>query len=68
MIITVQEDGFVPLDHFKNLLDISQVVYYALREKNGIVTLKFYDKNKKLIPLNKETKNGKSKKSKKNKG
>lgn len=56
MIIKVQEDGFVNLDEFKNLLDISLVVYYKLTiKKDKTISLKFYDKNKKLIkPYNRK--------------
>lgn len=56
MIVKVQESGFVNLDDFKNLLDISLVVYYKITtKKNKTITLKFYDKDKKLVkPYNRK--------------
>jgi len=60
MRITVAKTGLVPVNKFKNLIDISKVTYYSLKEKDGNITLKFYDKNHKLIKPYKDIKNGKS--------
>ena len=49
MTITVPKSGLIPLEALEKLIDISKVMYYDVKEKNGIVTLKFYDKNKKLV-------------------
>lgn len=50
MIIKVKENGFVNLDEFKDLIDISKVVYYKLvAKKDKSLSLKFYDKDKKLV-------------------
>ena len=68
MILTVPSTGFVPIEEFKDLLDISKVVYYSIEDSDGTLTLKFYDKNEKLVKPYKEDKNGKvSKKVNKNK-
>lgn len=60
MMLTIPSSGFVPIEEFKDLLDISKVMYYSLEVSDGILKLKFYNKNKKLIKPYKETKNGKS--------
>jgi len=59
MTITVPASGFIDIEYFKNFLDISKVSWYSLKEKEDVIILKFYDKNKKLIKLNKEIKNDK---------
>jgi hypothetical protein len=61
MTFTIPESGVIPIDYFKDLLDISKIVYYDLEEKNGVLKLRFYDSKKKLINLYKETKNGNEK-------
>ena len=49
-IITVQEDGFVDLEEFKNVIDTSKVVFYSIKlKKDNTLLLKFYDKKKKLV-------------------
>lgn len=64
MAITVSKEGFVNLSDFDKYLDISKVVFYSLKEKNGCIHLKFYDKNKKVVKPyeSKKTKENKSKK------
>ena len=49
MTITVPKSGLIPLEALEKLIDISKVVYYDLEEKDGIIKLKFYDKNEKLV-------------------
>jgi len=59
--IKVPSTGKVLLSKFKNLIDISKVVYYSLDiNEDKTLTLKFFDKNKKLIKP-KENKDGKEK-------
>lgn len=65
MTITVQEDGSVSIDHFKDLLDISKVVFYTVKERDGILIVNFYDKNKRKIKFYGQEKSKKSKKVKK---
>lgn len=60
--IKVSKSGHVSLDTFKDFLDISKVIYYSLKHKDGNLTLKFYDKNKKLVKPYKENENGKDEK------
>jgi hypothetical protein len=65
MIITVSKDGYIDLERFKTMVDISQVVYYDFKYKGDHLTLKFYNKDKELIKPyanQKETKKTKSKK------
>ena len=64
MIITIPESGFVPIEYFKDFLDISKILFYSLEEKDGTLVLKFYDKNRKLLKL-KESKNDKKESCKK---
>ena len=66
MIIKVSKDGFIDLKEFKNVLDISKVSYYDLKESGRVLTLKFYDKDNKIISLQ-EKRNEKVKKASKNK-
>jgi hypothetical protein len=49
MIVTVPESGFVDIKLFQKILDISKIVYYTLKHRDGCLVLKFYDKNKRLI-------------------
>lgn len=68
MILTINKDGFLKIEDFKYFVDISKVMFYSFTEKSdGSLLLKFYDKNRKLIKLNKECQNEvpKSKASKK---
>lgn len=61
MTITISKEGFVNIKKFKTLLDITKVVYYSLKEKDGSIHLMFYDSNRKVIkPYGKE-KSSKSK-------
>lgn len=48
--MTADGDGCIPLAVFKDVLDISQVVYYELtpKDENQLV-LKFFDKDQKQI-------------------
>jgi hypothetical protein len=55
MTITISKEGFVSLKKFETLLDISRVKFYTLKEKDGSIHLKFFDKNRKVIkPYGKE--------------
>jgi hypothetical protein len=67
MTITVPKSGFITLEKFKEMVDISKIVYYSLDEEDGNLKLRFYDKNKRLIKPKKESKNGKEKSSKQSK-
>ena len=49
MKVNVPRDGFIPLSKFEKLIDISKAMYYYLSEEEGVLTLKLYDKGKKLI-------------------
>jgi hypothetical protein len=50
MRITVDKDGTIPLWHFADLIDTDKVVYYKFKaRKDGTLTIKFYDRNKRLI-------------------
>lgn len=43
-------DSYFDLQDFSNLVEVSQVVYYELtNEDNGSLTIKFFDKNRKLL-------------------
>jgi hypothetical protein len=64
MILTIK-DGFVPLESLKEVIDISKVQWYSLKEKDGCLHLKFYNKQKRLIKPYAKEKANKSKKSKK---
>lgn len=67
--IKVKEDGFINLSQFKKFIDISKIVYYHLNHNvDKTLTLKFYDKEQKLIKPYKDKTNEKIKKSSKNKG
>lgn len=64
MTISIPSSGLIDLNHFDIFLDISKVHWYALKEKDGILVLKFYDKQKRIIKLyaNKEKSKKNSKK------
>ena len=47
--IKIPKTGFVNLSNFEKLIDISKIMYYDLTEDNGVLTLKFFDKRKKLV-------------------
>ena len=50
LTIKVGKDGFIKLSEFKTLIPVSKVKYYSIKEnKNKTLSLKFYDRNKKLI-------------------
>lgn len=69
MTITVPPSGLIDIVEFSNLLDISKCVYYTLKQnKDGTLSLTFYDKNNKRIKLygtKKETKKNAKKSNKK---
>ena len=48
-IVTTDKDGCLPLESFKDILDIKKVAYYTLKAKDSTLILKFYDKKKKVI-------------------
>ena len=49
-IITVDKDGIVLLSCFRDWLDISKVEFYNMKiNKDKTITVKFYDKKKKLV-------------------
>jgi hypothetical protein len=53
--ITVDKDGIICLYSFRDFIDTSKVEFYELKlNKDKTLTLKFYDKNKKLVKPNKE--------------
>ena len=66
MTLTIPKSGIISLNKFKKLLDISKVEWYSLEEKNGVIILKFYDKNRKVLKfyanINKKTKKARRKK------
>jgi hypothetical protein len=48
--IKVDEDGGIALSSFSNWIDTSKVEFYDIEHnKNKTITIKFYDKKKKLI-------------------
>lgn len=48
--IRVDSDGTVLLSHFINMIDISKIKYYRfIPNKDGTLTIKFYDKSKRLV-------------------
>jgi len=47
--ITVGPDGTIPIEAFKNVLNIKRVVYYELEPEGKNLRITFFDKNKKLI-------------------
>lgn len=54
-------DAFLKIEDFKDMVDISKVVFYELKPLSVIkgdnttgLSLKFYDKNKKLIKTSKK--------------
>lgn len=52
--VTVEEGGFIPLEAFSDMIDTSKVEYYSLKaNKDQTLTVKFYDKKKKLVKPNK---------------
>jgi hypothetical protein len=49
-IIVVDDGGFVDIDQFKEYLDVEKIYYYVVKlNKDKTITLKFYDKKKKLV-------------------
>lgn len=49
-IVQVGENGTLPLEEFAFFVDISKVYKYQFKQnKNGTLTLKFYDKKGKLV-------------------
>jgi len=56
MTIKVTKEGFVNIKDLKNLIDISKIVSYSVKEDKGNIKLKFYDKGNKLVKPYKETK------------
>jgi hypothetical protein len=54
--IKVGKDGRVEMSNFKDILNIEQVVYYEVTpNKDETITLRFFDKNKKLVKPKPET-------------
>lgn len=52
--IVVPKDGYLSLEEFKDLIDIVKVKHYSIKvNKDKMLTIKFYDKKKKLIRPNK---------------
>jgi len=48
--VTVKPGGYLYLTDFADLVDVSKVVFYRFKEnKDKTLTLKFYDKKKKVI-------------------
>lgn len=48
--INVDKDGFIFLSSFREWLDTSQVEFYSYKlNKDKTITLKFYNKKKKLV-------------------
>lgn len=46
-------DYWVDLNEFKDIINVSNVVYYGLDDNgDGSISIKFYDKDRDLIPLN----------------
>ena len=52
--VTVDENGEIPLIEFKDMLDITKVVFYSIETKDDKIVLNFYDENEQLIELKKE--------------
>ncbi len=58
-IVKVDKNGRLKLTAFKDLLDISEVSFYKIKEhkvkpgETPSLTIKFYDKNRKLIKITK---------------
>ena len=50
-VVTVDENGEIPLTEFKEYIDITKVVYYKVVGKKGSAAITFYDKKKKLLKL-----------------
>lgn len=61
MIVTINKNGFVPLESLKDIIDISKVIYYSVEEVNGSFYLKLYNKQKRLIKPYDKAKTSKSK-------
>lgn len=48
--IHVDKDGILMLSAFRDWIDTSKVAFYSMKlNKNKTVSLKFYDKKKKLV-------------------
>lgn len=43
------DENYLALNDFKDIVNIDKVKYYKLTEKDGVLLLSFYDKNKKLL-------------------
>lgn len=61
MQIKVKQDPetnqcFLDINDFKSLVNIKKVAFYELNEENDSLSLKFYDKNKKLLKIKKPNK------------
>ena len=53
--ITVKDGGYLLVEDFKDFIDVDKIAYYALKHnKDGTLTIKFYDKKKKLIKVNEQ--------------
>lgn len=50
LVITLDINGCVPISAFNQIVDVQKVAHYSLKmNKNGTLTLKFYDSNGKLV-------------------
>lgn len=48
--ISVDKNGFVFIEDFKDLLNVEIVQYYTIKaRKDETIVVKFYDKNRKLV-------------------
>lgn len=51
--IVLDSEGRIMLKQFEGLIDISSVAYYSIKKnKDKSLTLKFYDKKRKLVKPN----------------
>ena len=52
-VIRLNEQGKFPLSSVSGFVDILKVKYYSIKNnKDGTLTLKLYDKNRKLVKPN----------------
>lgn len=52
----ISADGYIDLESLQKFIDIRKVEFYSVREKNGRLILKFYDKKRKIIKPSKKSK------------
>lgn len=53
--ITIDENGEIDIKQFSDIIDISLIEYYSFEKEHGNLILKFFDKNKNILTLNKGT-------------